>query len=518
MSITSGRCPGIRRMCGGFVISLCLILMTGFALLSLTLTAHEGLAGPFEESIDFYANGLLEGIVMTGVALFALCLCHALLKRFARIHLSTVMMILWALLSASWIVAIQLHSEIDCWRIIDTAQHFAAGDYAPMTWGYTRGASYQLGMALFLEILLRLIPGVNIDLFMQLLNVLLSVCAAGVLSALAEELFGKAGLRPAVLLLCVGFLPFLFYNHYVYGTLPMLLLDATGFLCFVRYLRTRRSGFAAALAVSVALAYVCKPNALIALVALVLCALLDVLSTRDRTLLIAICLAVALSFGLNRLVIWQYVLRSGIPFEENVSLLTYLVMGISETEGIPGWYNGYAEYFFNMDISAEQQKAIVWADLCARLPQLLEDPAGTAGYFRVKILSQWLEPTYSVLRYGFRCDWSGHFNGLAAMAFREGNALNLLLEAYMNVYQQALYALACLGLVRAWKHRENPALLLLPLTVLGGFFYHTLFEAKSQYIYPYVMYLMPYAAEGLCMAGRWLWRLPAACHQVLHRA
>lgn len=518
MTASSGRCPGFRRLCGSFVILLCLTLMAIFALLSFTLTAHEGLAGPFEESIDFYSNGLVDGIAVTCAALVALCICHAILRRYAGIHLSTAMMTLWALLAVLWITAIHLNSEIDCWRIIDTAQHFAANDYEPMTWGYTRGASYQLGMALFLEIILRLFPGIDIDLFMQIFNVLLSVSTAGVLAALAEELFGRTDVRSAALLLCAGFLPFFFYNHYVYGTLPMMLLDAAGFLCFVRYLRTRHAGFAAALAITVALAYVCKPNALIALVALCLCALLDVLSTHDKTLLAAVFFAVILSFGLNRLVVWQYVWRSGVPFEENVSLLTYLVMGISESEGIPGWYNGYADYFFNMDISAAEQKAIVWADLCKRLPQLLEDPSRTAAFFRTKILSQWLEPTYSVLRYGFRCDWSGHFNGLAAMAFRESNALNRLLEAYMNVYQQALYLLSCLGLLSAWKQRSNPAMLILPLTVLGGFFYHTLFEAKSQYIYPYVMYLMPFAAQGLCMTGNWLKRLPVKCQQAIHRA
>ena len=36
------------------------------------------------------------------------------------------------------------------------------------------------------------------------------------------------------------------------------------------------------------------------------------------------------------------------------------------------------------------------------------------------------------------------------------------------------------------------------LTVLGGALYHLIFEAKAQYAYPYMVYMLPLAAAGLC--------------------
>lgn len=36
------------------------------------------------------------------------------------------------------------------------------------------------------------------------------------------------------------------------------------------------------------------------------------------------------------------------------------------------------------------------------------------------------------------------------------------------------------------------------MTILGGMLYHLLFEAKAQYAYPYMMYMLPLAAMGLC--------------------
>ena len=42
------------------------------------------------------------------------------------------------------------------------------------------------------------------------------------------------------------------------------------------------------------------------------------------------------------------------------------------------------------------------------------------------------------------------------------------------------------------------AALALPVTILGGALYHLIFEAKAQYAYPYMVYMLPLAAIGLC--------------------
>ena len=69
----------------------------------------------------------------------------------------------------------------------------------------------------------------------------------------------------------------------------------------------------------------------------------------------------------------------------------------------------------------------------------------------------------------------------------------------MRAWQQALYLLSAVGVWRIWRDgRRSAASLILPVTVLGGFLYHMLFEAKSQYIYTYAVYLLPLAAQGLC--------------------
>ena len=78
----------------------------------------------------------------------------------------------------------------------------------------------------------------------------------------------------------------------------------------------------------------------------------------------------------------------------------------------------------------------------------------------------------------------------------------------MNVFQQAAYVLALIGTCGMIREKGTGAVqLMLPVTVLGGFLYHMLFEAKSQYIYPYMLLLLPLAARGLTMVGAGIRRI-----------
>ena len=152
--------------------------------------------------------------------------------------------------------------------------------------------------------------------------------------------------------------------------------------------------------------------------------------------------------------------------------------------------------FYDLYLPKEEQSAIVMADLSARLFEIAADPGAALLFFKEKILSQWLEPTFSVMSYGLRCAYQGEYNGLAIMLFREGR-LNDLVCGLMNVYHQVLYVLALVGTGSLFMRRKNAAAMVLPVVVIGGFMFHTIMEAKSQYIYPYFVYMIPLCALGL---------------------
>ena len=162
-------------------------------------------------------------------------------------------------------------------------------------------------------------------------------------------------------------------------------------------------------------------------------------------------------------------------------------------------------------MTAAQEHAIASADLAARLAELRADPGMALAFFRDKLLSQWLEPSYGAMWYGDLCAHTGALAEGTKAIFADGGAIRAALERYMGVYQKMMYALSCAGLVSLLRDRRaNLPALALALCALGGCLYHMLFEAKAQYIYMYAVLMMPVDARGLCAVSGWIGSLSAA--------
>ena len=349
--------------------------------------------------------------------------------------------------------------------------------------------------------MLRLLPGLDVNLFMQGLGVVLNAASAAMLAWLAGQASG-AGVSWTTLLLSCLFLPAMLNPVHAYNTLPMFFCVTAAMCCFARYLRTRRARWGFAWAALMGAAYMLKPNAAIPMLALLICAVLDALRSRDWRVIGFGVLSAVLGVLLIRGVIAQYELRAGVTLSGNASMLSRLTMGLQEGGAEAGWFNCYIEQFFPFEVTAEQERAAALADLTARLRQMAASPALAADFFARKLLSQWLEPTCATLWYGQLGGQSGALAALAQPVYARGGAISTALEAYMNVYQQALYLLACVGLVGTIRRRPGSLQLLLPLVVLGGVLYHGIFEAKSQYAYIYLLLLLPSAAQGLELLAR----------------
>ena len=478
------------------------VIIGATALCSLTLVARLHLTGYYGEGIRYLRESLPHSLLLTGCALLAFLAGNALLRRLS-VRLCHALLALW--LAAAFFITIGfgLQQTSDPAALMETAREFASGDFRDLTWGYYMGCPFQLGMVLFLELAMRLFPALDTNLLMQCLNCVCAVLSAGLLSALAAELFGEAE-RRAVVLLSLTCLPLLLFPVYVYGTLCMVMLCSAAFLLYARWLRTGRLSLLALACLLLAVACQAKQNAMIAQVALaILCALYGIRERDARPLLLALG-SVALGALLGQAIVLQYELRSGIRLVQNESKLTWLVMGLQEGGARSGWYNGYVGRFFDRYLTREAQLAEVKADLAERLAYLASHPGYTAEFMKDKWFSQWLEPTASTIAHGMGRAFLGRYNGLAEQVYRPVTYVNQLILGYMNTWQKALYLLSAAGgccLVRERRDARALARLILPVTVIGGFLFHQLFEAKSQYVFPYLIYLIPVAAHGLCRLG-----------------
>ena len=196
-----------------------------------------------------------------------------------------------------------------------------------------------------------------------------------------------------------------------------------------------------------------------------------------------------------------YTRKYNLPSEKSFSTVPYLYMGMSEGDYGNGWYNnqmGDTVYHLMNDEKekAEELGENVKNNLTERVKYLLQNPIYTAKFYTKKIITTWAEPT---LEYGFyNTKYPQEVN--IEEYFVANHVLNGRFYELSKVYQKALTYIIFIGAaiaIVANRKKLDKEILLLILTFLGGFGFHILWEAKSRYIIPYIIILIPVAVVGI---------------------
>lgn len=260
-----------------------------------------------------------------------------------------------------------------------------------------------------------------------------------------------------------------------------------------------------------------KLNNMILLVAAVLILGAYHLKKKPLRLLAAVAILCVTVLTLPNFGKWQYSIRMDKDFGDGIPMVSWLAMGLHEAMPGPGWYNGtytvvnFRNHNYDSSAAAEASMEVIQD----RLEQMKETPSETAAFFRDKILSQWNEPTYQSLWNNQVRGQIGDKWGIAAYVCEEGEyrTKSVMDFSIQFVFCGMLLATVFLFLRTVKRRTESPAeetaLYLIPLLFLGGFLYHALFEAKSQYVITYVVFMIPYAAWGFakaCETGKSIWK------------
>ena len=491
----------VVRMLHRAALAAFVLLLAALTLCALALTAQNGVGdNRMLQVVTLARQPFLKSLSLSLCMLAALAGIHVLLEKIGGVRLNAGLCALWLAAAVFWIWAIGMRQRADAQLVMADASQFARGYYGALSEDYLQVYTYQLGLCLPLHVLAKLLSGPalgQLDFAAQCLNAALGIAGAGVLAALAQEIFEKRAALAALLLYIVS-LPTLLFAQFVYNINLMILLCAGTMLCFARYVRTGRVGFGAGYALLGGLALAAKPNAAVVLLALFICALMHGWARKDGKIVLFAALSFAIGKGALAAVTAWYAQKGGVTFRANVSMWARLAMGMQESPIAAGWYNNYTERFFSADVTAEQEKAQTLADIGAQLCRMRENPAAALAFYREKLLTQWLEPACDMLWSGQLSEKAGRYTGVIRGIYGAPGALRGWMEGYMDAMQTAVYALAAVGGVCALRKKGGAALLMIPVTVLGGALYHLIFEAKAQYAYPYMVYMLPLAAAGLC--------------------
>ena len=285
-------------------------------------------------------------------------------------------------------------------------------------------------------------------------------------------------------------------------------------------------------------------------------------------LIMAVCLAVT-SVGILPLVQKCYEKKAGNTLSSGVTAMSYLAMGMQEASRGCGWYNGFNIDTYDtagMDTALANEISRLAID--ERLAYFREHPGYTADFYLHKHLSQWADGTYAsrqatLATYGGR---SAFFKEVY-----EGSLSGGYIE-WCNAWQNVLYLGVLVFCIDSLKKRRKSKVVghmadqtagqhgadqlgadrhgadrhgadrhsadrhgadqhgadrlgadrlgadrhgsdrlyvyVGLIAVLGGFLFHTFWEANSRYIFSYSLLLMPYCGAGvytgICRIRDWV--------------
>ncbi len=359
-----------------------------------------------------------------------------------------------------------------------------------MPGGYLFHKAHQLGLVTYERMLGLITFDVRFIFFLNLLF----VNGINFLSYKMADMVFDHNQRVNLLTICLSYLfvPQFFFVVFAYGLVPGFFFLLLALYLIEKYFRDEKKRYLVAVVLSLSVATLLKSNYLIgAIVVAILCVLQTLRTKKLKALLVAV-MAVVLPICCLKLLPLVYEARTGIPAVEGEPMITYVAMGVNPmNEGAgPGWYDG-SNYNWYKNAEYDRARTIERAEECLRncVTVYRTEPVRTAKFFVRKTISQWCEPL-------FQSVWSGHLEALGQQAEHPalrplflGEGAEPLLRLWMRGMLFLIYLSAFLFL---WnKGKEAHGLEYAFLFFIGGFLFHLVWEAKSQYIYPYVFVMIP---------------------------
>ena len=302
------------------------------------------------------------------------------------------------------------------------------------------------------------------------------------------------------ILFFLGCVPLFLYVPYVYGeiisiTFTMVLMWQT-----VRYCKTSKKTCFLWGTIAIVLACIVRKNSLIVLVAVGIILLIhSIKEANPRGVIWILVMALAVS-GSDKLIHAYYEKISGLEVSGGVPHISWIRMGLQDSWAGPGWFDNssievYTEHNYDTKQTILAEKEL----LAGILKDMWANKAYGIDFFRRKILSQWNSPAYSSLYETENFDYSkGPLPTFVEHVYYDDRTS---IETYMNRYQVVLYfylAVSAIVLFIDRKKKHCLAELSLYVAIIGGFLFSAMWEACSRYVMPYMVYMIPLAAIGLC--------------------
>lgn len=482
----------------GVVFYLTSAILSLLILSSLFSTVYMPLSG--KEKIEFYnSNWYFPALLF----LFILVLFKTKkqVEKISSNKLFLILSLVYLILGLFLIYRLVGGLRADAYNVYQAAKEFNSGVFDSLTNkdGYLFLYPHQLGLMSLERTYIFLYDSEKLIYF---INLLFIIGTNFYIYKLSLKLFKNELVTNYSIILSFLFFPHFFFLTFAYGTIPGLFLVVFGYYNLLNYNETSRWFNALISIVSFALACLIRNNYYIFVIAIILIQIFSFLEDiKWRKLLVTFLIVISIpmsSFLLKSY--YQKVTHNPIP--QGTPMISFITMGTQDNPDVPslgGWWDGYnSSLLINNDF--DQTKAVQQAksDLKENLRTFYKQPTYAVEFFYKKILSTWLEPTFQSIWTGPLTEKGNIQNSCILKSIYEEKSGYYFLNSFGKVFTVSIYLLTLISVVYNIKRKRFSSFELLTLIFfLGGFFFHLLWETKSQYVFIYVLLLIPTAANGL---------------------
>ena len=411
-------------------------------------------------------------------------------------HLSVTILMILLFAGIMFVISTQNQVRADQYYVVECAENIINHDYSCLgQGGYLDMYPNQLGIVLT-YVFLSYIFGTFNTLAFQLINIGALGMLYKYITDFSKEIFGEStGVLSCVVMLVS--LPLILYTTFVYGTILGLACSLGSLFYLYNYSKDHGPKKLVVGILLCAIAVFVKQNYLIFAIGLGIYCLLEVLVNKNMLMWLALVgILISLSFG-------SFVPKhlTGIVTGKNdfkgVSSLSFIAMGLQENSSLykyNGWWNNYnADTYAKAGYDSEKQSEIAMEYIKNRALEFQNDAEYAVSFFSGKNVSQWGNPDFQgfwinqVMPHEIRMRNPKWVAALLSVRGCEAVSKCLNLLQFWIVAGSLIFSLFC--------KKDNGSLCLITIFI-GGFIFHTFWEAKGQYTLPYFVCLLPIACAG----------------------
>lgn len=447
-----------------------------------------------------YVKPMQDFVVGNMICLAAVLLVAALLyirgnRLICKINMDILVIIVCImvlLFCVYWVSASGTAPQADQVILYNTAQKFENGDYTALNKGkYVGIYRHQLGLITFWRLLFKLFGGPNYQIFQYLNALMIPVLIFSGYRITRQLTEHNKLIELFYLILMVTCAPLYCYVPFVYGEIistalimfaAWMLMDTFEKFSFVKI---------ALMSIALGVAVQFRRNSLIFLVAFLIVTVIQLFrqwNWKKVVTILGIFLCTILFQAYINGIYQKLIPENSLEAPASV----YIAMGTNFDNGMAGWHNFYDQRCFKEnDHNVERTNQVAFQHFKEFFTE--NDLGYLTNFYYHKIGSQWNSPMYQCLAMNNKI--KGEQSPLVASVYF--GKLRSVVEAETNIHQLVVYggALCLLLLVRKkWQRIDNYLLL---IGVFGGFLFSILWEAKTRYVFPYYLVMIPYGAAGI---------------------